>query len=240
MKKARNVFFLITAMAVAGLLAPEVWSYEAGEVASGGTINGKVVFNGSVPMRKIIPTKDTEVCGGIQEVPLIKVGPDKGVQEVVVHLQGVDKGKAWMKAEPAVPILDNKKCSFEPHVQVVAEDAAIEIHNSDPVLHNTHGFLDDKTVFNVALPIQGMKINKSLKKPGLVRVDCDAHGWMRGWVYVADNPYYDITDEKGNFSITEIPPGTYTLKTWQEEKGVMEQEVKVEAGKTVSLNIELK
>jgi uncharacterized protein (DUF2141 family) len=44
-----------------------------------------------------------------------------------------------------------------------------------------------------------------------VRVDCDAHGWMEGWIYVVDNPYYAITGSDGKFSITDVPPGDYTL-----------------------------
>lgn len=240
MKKCGSSGVLIITLVAMSLFSPAAMAYEEASVANGGTLKGKVIYKGAVPTRKIVPTKDTEVCGGVHDVPLIKVGPGNGVQEVVVLLREVNKGKAWKKNEPKMPVLDNKKCTFEPHVQVAAAESEIGIHNSDPVLHNTHGFLDKKTVFNVALPSQGMEIKKSLKKPGLVRVDCDAHGWMRGWIYVVDNPYHDITDEKGAFEITEIPPGTYSLTVWQEEKGVTERQITVAAGKTVSLDIELK
>ena len=36
-----------------------------------GTIEGKVVFSGAVPTRKIIPNKDVEVCGQPREEPLV-------------------------------------------------------------------------------------------------------------------------------------------------------------------------
>lgn len=232
--------FLLGTLALSCWLSPVAGAYEETAVTNGGTLKGKVTYSGVVPTRKIVPTKDPEVCGGVQDVPLIKVGSGNGVEEAVLLLQEVKKGKAWEKSEPKVPVLDNKKCTFEPHVQVVAADSSIGIHNSDPVLHNTHGFLDNKTVFNVALPLQGMEIKKSLKKPGLVRIDCDAHGWMRGWIYVVDNPYYAVTGEKGDYEITKIPPGTYTLKIWQEEKGITERQITVAAGKTVMLDIELK
>lgn len=239
MKRKGRVGLLMIALTAAGWLSSVARAYEETVVTNGGTLKGKVIYNGEVPTRKIVPTKDAEVCGGVRDVPLIKVGPGNGVQEVVVLLKEVVKGKAWDKSEPKVPVLDNHKCAFEPHVQVVAAETSIGIHNSDPVLHNTHGFLNNKTVFNVALPLQGMEIKKPLKKTGLVRIDCDAHGWMRGWIYVADNPYYDITDEKGNFEITKIPPGTYNLEVWQEEKGATERKITVVAGKTVSLDMEL-
>ena len=83
----------------------------------------------------------------------------------------------------------------------------LDIVNSDPVLHNTHGFLDKLTVFNVALPNQGQRIKRPLRKSGLVRVECDAHGWMLGWIFVAENPYYAMTGKDGSFTIKDVPPG---------------------------------
>ena len=55
--------FALTATTVSG----PAFAYEAGTVSGGGTIEGKVVYNGAVPTRKIIPNKDVEVCGGIRE-----------------------------------------------------------------------------------------------------------------------------------------------------------------------------
>jgi hypothetical protein len=127
-------------------------AYDAVQVADGGTIQGKVTFPGTPPpKRKVIPTKDREACGSApRDVDQIVLGPDKAVQEAVVYLQKVEKGKAWEKpAKP--PEINNVKCDFQPHVQVIPV-GDIDIVNSDPVLHNTHGFLDKLTVFNVALP----------------------------------------------------------------------------------------
>src|SRR5262245_2438313 len=88
-------------MAAAGLLAtaPTAQAYEAVSVTDGGSIKGKVVFNGTVPpKRKVVPTKDREVCGsGVREVDQIQVGGDKSVAEAVVYLKQVEKGKAWPK-----------------------------------------------------------------------------------------------------------------------------------------------
>jgi hypothetical protein len=96
------------AFVFAATIAAPARAYEAGPVTGGGTIDGKVVFNDAVPTRKIIPNKDVEVCGGIREEPLIQVGPDKGVQNAVVYLVEVAKGKAW-PAQGKTPELDNRK-----------------------------------------------------------------------------------------------------------------------------------
>ncbi len=230
---------LFVTAAVMAAFAPPVHSYETVKVSDGGTISGKVVFQGAIPpKKKIIPTKDQEVCGGIREVDQVLLSPDKSVQDSVVYLKKVEKGKAWEKAATTSHI-DNLKCDFHPHVQVV-QAGDFEIVNSDPVLHNTHGFLDKLTVFNVALPNQGQRIKKSLKKPGLVRVECDAHGWMRGWVYVAENPYYALTGKDGTFTIKDVPPGSYTLVAWQEYTGTVEVPVTVKAKEVVPVTVQLK
>ncbi len=224
---------------VGGLESSAV-AYEAVTVADGGTIKGKVTFAGAPPAKKkIIPTKDKEACGSDpREVDQIIVGSDKAVQDAIVYLKQVAKGKAWEKpAKP--PAIDNVKCDFKPHVQVIPA-GDIEIVNSDPVLHNTHGFLGKLTVFNVALPNQGQRIAKPLKKPGMVRVECDAHGWMLGWVYVADNPYYTVSAKDGTFTLTNVPPGSYTLVAWQEYTGAVEILVTVKTKEVASVTVELK
>lgn len=212
-------------------------AYEVVSVSGGGQISGKVVFNGSVPVRKIIPTKDREVCGGPRDEPQVRVGPGKVVQDAVVYLKEVPKGKAWGQAD-RTPVLDQEKCVFKPAVQVI-RPGNIDIANSDPVLHNTHGFYGRRTAFNLALPEKGMKVTRELPRPGLVRVECDAHGWMLAHVYVADSPYYALTGEDGSFKITDIPPGNYTLVATQHFTGATETPVTVKSGETLEVSIEL-
>ena len=235
---SRWMVLIVAATAVA-MFVHEAQAYEVDPVAGGGTLAGKIVFNGSVPTRKIIPTKDPQVCGGIRDVSLIVVGEDKGVRQAVAYLKKVGSGKAWEAAESQMtPVLDQKKCQFAPHVQVIRR-GSLDILNSDPILHNTHGFYGKRTAFNLAMPNQNETISADLKRPGLVRIECDAHGWMLAWVHVADSPYYVVTDENGMFNITDIPPGEYTLVVWQEYTGTVEQAVVVRAGETTEMFIEL-
>ena len=50
-------------------------------------------------------------------------------------------------------------------------------------------------------------------------IKCDVHPWMKTWVLVSDHPYYAVTDANGNFSIDNIPAGTYDVVCWQEKFG---------------------
>jgi len=212
-------------------------AYEETAVSGGGTIVGKVVFNGDVPMRKIITTKDQDVCGGIREEPEIIVNGEKAVKDAVVYLAKVDKGKAW--PADVKPLLDQQHCIFSPRVQVMRA-GKLEVKNSDPVLHNTHGFYGKRTAFNMALPNKDQVVETDLDRPGTVRIECDAHGWMLGWVYVVDNPYYAVTGEDGSFSIADVPPGDYVLVATHEFTGPVEIPVTVKAGESAATPVELK
>jgi hypothetical protein len=237
-KRVSHGTALSALVVTAAMVAMPALAYEAGTVTGGGTIEGKVVYNGPVPTRKIIPNKDVEVCGGIRDEPLVEVGPDKGVKDAAVYLVDVAKGKAWPPASKP-PELDNIKCRFEPEVQVIPA-GPLDVVNKDPVLHNTHGYYGKRTAFNMALPNEGQRIPTELTRAGTVRIDCDAHGWMEGWIYVVDNPYYAITSADGKFSITDVPPGTYTLVAVQSLTGPNQQSVTVASGKPTTLTIELK
>lgn len=237
MKNALRAGGAVAAVALLSVSAPAL-AYDVVAVSGGGRIDGKVSFQGAVPIKKVIPTKDKDVCGAPRDEPQIRVGADKSVQDAVVYLKEVAKGKAWGAADKT-PVLDQEKCLFRPAVQVVRA-GKIDIVNSDPVLHNTHGFYGKRTAFNLALPDKGMKITSELPRPGLVRVECDAHGWMLAHVYVADSPYYALTGADGGFSITDIPPGAYTLVVSQNYAGDTEMQVTVKGGETAKLAIDLK
>ena len=225
----------IIATAITGAPAQ---SYEVGAVTGGGTIEGVVLYRGDVPTKTIIPTKNLETCGGKREEPLIRVGADQAVESAVVYLVDVASGKAWPE-QGKTPELNNVKCRFEPEVQVIRA-GPLDVVNKDPVLHNTHGYYGTRTAFNMALPNEGQRIPAELKRPGTVRIDCDAHGWMEGWIYVVDNPYYAITGADGKFTMTDVPPGTYKLVAVQSFTGPVELPVTVTGGQSTKLEIELK
>ena len=227
--------FAIGLVALAGGAAN---AYDVRPVDGGGTIEGVVRYTGRVETRTVIPSKDIQVCGAPREEAVIRVGADQAVESAVVYLVGIESGKDWPElGEP--PSLNQKNCRFEPQVQVMPA-GTLNIINSDPVLHNTHGYYGRRTAFNLALPNEGQIIPTELQRPGTVRVDCDAHGWMEGWIYVVDNPYYAATGADGTFSITDVPPGDYTLVAVQPFTGPVETTVTVTGGAPTKVDIELK
>jgi hypothetical protein len=81
--------------------------------------------------------------------------------------------------------------------------------------------MSGETVLNVAMKDAGvpqMPLGKRvMRKPGFFFVRCDAgHVWMSAYVWVTEHPYYALTDAKGGFELTDVPPGTYELRFWHE------------------------
>jgi plastocyanin len=230
---------IVATIVIVGTQVSPGHGYEVVTVTNGGAVEGNVTFTGpKPPARKVIPTKDQEFCGGVREVEQIQLSPDKGVAQAVVWVKRVAKGKAWEK--PATPpALTNTNCDFVPYVQAVPLNTEIELINNDSVFHNLHSFLDKATVHNVSLPKNGRQIRRTFPEPGLVRVECDSHSWMKAWVYVADSPYYAVTGKDGRFVIRDLPPGSYTLGAWHDYAGAGEASFMVAPGATVPVNLTL-
>ena len=128
-------------------------------------------------------TADQAACGERVEDRATVVDPAGGVANAIVTVQGLP----WT-ADPPAPVINNTECYFEPRVQVAKTRSVVSIQSEDTALHTTHAYDDRaRTLFNIAIPIPGMDIKRPLRRPGLVRVECDSHGWMRGWVLVTDD-----------------------------------------------------
>ena len=91
--------------------------------------------------------------------------------------------------------------------------------NSDPVLHGIHTFMNGKFAYNLAIPPDGYEIKRKLKKAGIMTIKCNPHPWMIGYAYIFAHPYAAVTNEKGEFSIKDIPAGSYEVKAWHEGFG---------------------
>lgn len=181
------------------------------------------------------------LAGGAAEAGTISgtvTAPLKTTEGIVVYIDRIE-GQTF--DPPPEPVrLDQRNKEFLPHVLSLLKGSAIAFHNSDAFLHNVHGYRGRRSVFNLAVPpSNGKPITKTLDEPGEVLLLCDVHPEMTAYILVTETPYAAVTGADGHYAISDVPPGTYTLKTWHEQLKPVVQTVMVGAA-PLEVNLLLK
>jgi plastocyanin len=135
--------------------------------------------------------------------------------------------------------IDQMNLVFVPHVLAVQKGAIIDFPNSDMVRHNVFSPPGCCNQFNLGTYDVGVTKHVAFDKSCEVPILCNVHAEMSAFVVVMDNPYFAVTSMDGSFTIDNVPPGSYKLKTWHEKLKSVEQEVTVEGGKTTEVNFTL-
>ena len=200
-----------------------------------GAVTGRVTLADPPAPRMVAVTTDQAVCGTEVEDRAVVVDDSGGLANAVVLVAGAP----WSEPPPE-PSIDNAGCHFVPRVQVLPTRTVVTIRSRDDTLHSTHAYDDrQRTLFNIAIPFPGLEVRRPFRRPGPVRIECDSHGWMRGWVYVSDDAG-TVTGPDGSFELGGIPPGDYRLTVWHERYAGAERQVTVAAGGTVEADFTLR
>ena len=204
--------------------------YQVIEVLEGGEIVGQVKWVGAIlEVKQLQVRKNVEICCPSDQTSkpsprLMVSSKTRGVKNTVVYLANISQGKK-LEMPKENPRLDQIQCVYNPHVLIVPARGSIDLVSRDEILHNIHMF--GAASYNLAFPLANKVITKRLRKPGVVKVVCDAgHSWMSAHIHVVSHPYYSNTDENGNFKLTSVPPGTYELHAWHEGWNIVKTEEK--------------
>jgi hypothetical protein len=196
-----------------------------------GTLKGKVTFDGTPPANLKLPVSGNAECAALHSAPafdeavLVK---DGRLKNVLIYVKtGLEK---HVFARPKEPLqVANERCIYVPRVSGAMTKQTIEFVNSDPTSHNIHGF-SSQGDFNFTLLGKGVTNTVKLRKPEMVlRVKCDLHPWMTGFVGVFDHPFFRVTGADGNFEMKGLPPGEYEIEAWHERLGTQAKKAKLDA-----------
>ncbi len=204
-----------------------------------GSLEGQVTIDGDAPTleAKVIPPghQDHAACIAHLKEERWILSDKKEVKDVVVSVLGY---KPAEKVKPRELTLDNKGCTFVPHISATTVGSALTVTNSDAFVHNTHANLALQANFAVG---PGQSETKKLPKDGWVAINCDFHPWMFAHIKVFAHDLFDLTSTDGAYKIANIPPGEYEIEIWHEYPLVAtKQKVKIEAGKATKLDVALK
>ena len=212
--------------------AAATWLATSVSAQGGGTVEVDVKYNGAPQVEKLKVNKDTEKCGTEATVEKVVVGGNKGLANAVASAPGA-KGASKAKA-----VVDQHGCKFVPHV-VVMQPGELEIKNSDDILHNIHTYSTANPSINKAQPKFKKTMTEKLDKPEFVKITCDVHSWMLGWVAVVPG-VAAVTDKDGVAKLENVPAGKQKIEVWHETLGKQEKEVDVKAGAVTKVSFEMK
>jgi hypothetical protein len=226
---------VLTAMVALVLVAGAVWvvTPRFAVAQGGGTVEVEVKYNGAADVQTLKVNKDTEQCGKEAKIENIVVGGNKGLANAVASIAGA-KGQPTAKKAA----IDQKGCKFVPHV-VATTPGEVDILNSDGILHNIHTYSTANPSINKAQPKFKKTMTEKFEKPEFVKVTCDVHSWMLGWIAVMPHPYFGVTNESGVAKIENAPAGKQTVEVWHEKLGKVTKEVEVKPGATTKVTVEM-
>ena len=213
--------------------------------ATAGEITGTVKWVGAPPRTPVIHMGADPGCvkangGKPMHSEAVVVGKGGAMQYVVVYIKSGLGNYSY--TTPTTPVtLDQKGCMYEPHVVALMTNQPLSVVNSDPFIHNVNVQSKINTPWNLAQPAGAAPIVKSFPDAEMaIPVRCNIHPWMQGYIFVFKNPYFSVTGDNGTFTIKNVPPGTYTVATWQQQYGAQTQQVTVAASQTQTVNFSYK
>ena len=200
--------------------------YKVMSVDNGGSIKGRVSLTGKVPSPRFFPliaSPNLEYCNRISDgkghriLFDFTVSESRGLKDTVVKLIGVPKGKPFLSK---IQKMVMNRCHTPKYVIGARNGETLLLENTDPIRHEivAYEFTDGGVNQRSHRPVDA---NTSQTRDIFVKsktenflIKCNLHPFLQSRGIIVENPYYAITDEEGNFSIKDVPPGTYKVVAW--------------------------
>jgi plastocyanin len=236
-----------TATTASATTAPSAAPAGAGAAAAvsadAATISGTVKLATAPPKMPVLQMAADPYCQSQHPTPVLDeevvTGPGGELANVFVYIKQVN-GNYPAPSTPVV--IDQHGCQYRPHALALQVGQPLQIKNSDATLHNIHALPNVNPQFNEGQPVQGMVSTKKFDKAEITpfRIKCDVHGWMKAFMAVMPHPFYSVSQGNGSFTISNLPPGQYTIVAWHEKYGSQEQQITVAPKESKAVNFTFK
>lgn len=227
---------------IAGLaiLAASAVAY-AGPTPAGGTISGKVTYEGTPARMKPIDMSKEPSCAKMYPTPqlveTVVTGSGNSLENVVVYISA---GAPDDAAPATAAVFTQKGCRYIPHLLAFHVNQELKIQNDDQTSHNIHPLPKLNREWNKSQPPGTPPIVEKYDKAEIFPVKCNVHPWMHGMFAVLKNSHYAVTGDGGGFSLPNLPPGKYTVTAFHESYGEQSQEVTVSGTETKTVSFVFK
>jgi plastocyanin len=201
------------------------------DVLTAGSVSGKIRLEGNPPNRRAINMAAVPKCSKENVSPPLTEevvpGEDGTLQNVVVYLQG-DFSSYTFDVPRLAARIDQKGCVYKPHAIALMAGQPLEVTNSDQATHNIHSLAKANRPRNDSQSPGARPITQTFAHQEIaIQVKCNVHPWMKAYVAVLSNPYFQVTGEDGSFDIKNVPPGTYELVAWHELFGTSKEVITI-------------
>jgi plastocyanin len=245
----RLKYKLLTTFMTLGFIAAAVVAGSNNVRAAGeGKITGTIKLDGTAPHQRPIDMSKEPYCQQLHAskpvtMENVVTGANGQLQYVVLYLSEGLAGAAASQVSSSTPQWDQKGCQYIPHVMALNVGQHFKVTNSDPTSHNIHPMPKaggPNNQWNKSQPPGAAPLDSSWNAEEIaIPVKCNIHPWMHGYMAVVKGPYA-VSDDKGSYTIENVPPGSYTVTAWQETYGTQAQKVTVGAGKPATADFTFK
>jgi plastocyanin len=159
-----------------------------------------------------------ELLGRVELLARGGGGPARGsdVRQAVVYFEPAAERGPKPRPREAPYVMTTRGKEFLPRVLAVPAGGRVQFANDDPILHNVFSVSNGKP-FDLGFLRQGPGRERQFDAPGLVRVYCNVHQSMVGYVLVLDTPYFTHPAADGSFVLGNLPKGPGKLTVWHEQ-----------------------
>jgi hypothetical protein len=209
---------------------------------SGGSISGKVAYEGTPARQKPIDMSKEPGCAAQHPTPIttetVVVGPGNALVNVVVY---ISVGAPDESTPPTQAVtITQKGCQYLPHVVPMVVNQELKVVNADSNSHNIHPLAKINNEWNKSQPPGTPPFSEKFGKPEFIPVKCNIHPWMHSSFAVLKNSHYAVSGGDGSFSLPNLSPGKYTLTAWHESYGEQTQDVTISGNETKTISFVFK
>ena len=227
-------------------------AYTIVSVDNGGTLKGRVTLSGQVPKARsfhLIHAPNIEFCARISDgkghrlLFDFTVSKNRGLKDTIIHLAKVEKGKPF---SPKIQTFHIDRCRANQYVIGAKNGENLMVENTDPIQHEiatyeVRNIYSDQTS-NRPVPPKSSQVRSIFARKDAEKfiIKCNLHPFLQTHAYLVQNPYFTVSDSDGDFTIENIPPGTYEVVAWHPFIPTQRRTVTIPEKGEASLNFSFK